>query len=87
MWDHLRPDVKKAFSEAFAKSGRHSSEGTRYTVDEWLAVFKEYWQNLSWWGGSNYDPANFELFPKLFVKLRTRKGKDGDSVHGMPFLS
>ena len=77
MWDHLRPNVKKAFREAFAKNGGHSSEGTRYTVDEWLAVFTEYSRDLSWWGGSNYDPANLELFPKLFVKLRTRKGKDG----------
>ena len=77
MWDHLRPNVKRAFRDAFAKSGRHSSEGTHYTADEWLAVFTDYSRDLSWWGGSNYDPANLELFPKMFMKLRTRKGSDG----------
>lgn len=80
MWDHLTPKLKRAFIDTFALNGSHSSEHTRFTADEWLEHFTVYSNDLKWWAGSDYDPANAELFPSLFYKPKYKTDEYGSYI-------
>ena len=71
MWDHIYPSLKEAFIEAFSGRGSHSSEGTRYTADEWLALFTDFSKKFKWW--TDIDPASAELFPERFRRERFKR--------------
>ena len=46
MWNRLTPKIRLAFYHTFHESGIHNCEKTRYTVEDWLQKFQNYWQEL-----------------------------------------
>ncbi|WP_405750824.1 hypothetical protein [Anaerovibrio slackiae] len=68
MWSHLSKRLKDAFYETFQKGGKHAGEAQRPSVDEWLAVFRDYYKHLSNGDMGKNDVMSEELFPTRFKK-------------------
>ena len=80
MWDHLTFYIKFAFWNTFANRGNNNAEGKRFTIDDWLERFIRYSRELPTWADSEHDPANADLFPTLFCKLKYRTDEKGRKI-------
>lgn len=68
IWSHLTYDIKKAFFTTFRKGEEHSTEDTRLSVDEWLALFRYYLKLLESGKYGEQDEMSEELFPTRHKK-------------------
>ena len=62
IWSHLPYKMKKAFYETFMIGQAHSTEATRYSVDDWIQIFNSYAYSLKKHMVNN-DPQALELYP------------------------
>lgn len=63
IWSHLPYKLKEAFYQTFRKGENKSTEKNRLGVDDWLALFKSYYNLLDSGKYGEQDPMSEELFP------------------------
>ena len=70
IWSHLPRYLKDDFYETFRKGGLQSTEGTRFTDDDWIRKFEHYAELLSDEHGKflTNDSMSAELFPNRLKK-------------------
>lgn len=68
IWSHLTYDLKEAFYTTFRKGEAHSAEDTRLSVNEWLSIFKYYFELLDSGKYGKQDEMSEELYPTRHKK-------------------
>lgn len=68
IWSHLPYKIKEAFYETFQRGGKYAHESSRLSVDDWLQLFLDYYENLSNGNMEKNDSMSLELFPTRFKK-------------------
>lgn len=69
IWSHLSYRVKQAFYETFTKNGKYSTEETRLSTEEWIAIFKDYKYRLESGQFKERDPMSEELYPTRYKNV------------------
>ena len=69
IWSHLSYRVKQAFYETFTKNGKNSTEETRLSTEEWIAIFNDYKYRLESGQFKERDPMSEELYPTRYKNV------------------
>ena len=64
IWQHMKPEVRKAFYASFKAGGAHAYVQNRLGVDAWLKLFKAYERVLKNGSLNCRDACANELFPQ-----------------------
>ena len=67
-WSHLPRYLKDDFYETFRKGGKHNTETTRYSTNEWLQKFENYLTLLTSGKLPRQDLMSLEIFPTRLKK-------------------
>ena len=65
-WSHLPYRLKEAFYHTFRYDGTYASEENRLSTEDWLAIFREYFQLLDSGRFQSRDPESIRIFPRRF---------------------
>lgn len=69
-WSHLPYNIKERFYETFRKGGKYSTEDTRISTSDWIALFKEYFYLLKSGKFGEQDKMSEEIFPDRFKQIK-----------------
>jgi serine/threonine protein kinase/rRNA-processing protein FCF1 len=67
MWSHLNPHIKEMFWNTFHKNGTTHAQTKRPSVEQWLAAFKDYRNDIR----NGFDPMSNDVYPIRFRKFRS----------------
>lgn len=67
-WSHLPYGLKEYFYETFRKGGKHSTEATRYSTEDWLQKFEHYLYLLKSGKLVSQDSMSLDIFPSRLKK-------------------
>ena len=69
-WSHLPVRIKTMMYETFNKDSEHYPPDKRYTIEEWISAFSEYYNNIMNGRVAKIDPKSLELIPNRFKKSK-----------------
>lgn len=69
-WSHTYRDVRAMLYETFMKGSEHYLPENRYTVNDWLKVFKLYYKKITSGEITRFDPMSLDLIPIRFIRSR-----------------
>ena len=69
-WSHISPQVRAMMYETFRRGEGHYTSEKRYSINEWLKAFQNYYAEIESGRVTEYDAMSLDLIPIRFIRSR-----------------